>query len=123
MNIRSVSNPTVATDVKATADTKQLKLGESHQDRDADGRQQEKEPDKSPLSEQELERAKAYFEGLDSLKTNGLSITLEESESSMRVFIIKDHLGNIVRRIPEFEMRLLVQDKDRKSGKIFDRAG
>lgn len=124
MNIRSVSNPTIATDLKVSNETKTVKLGESHQDRDADGRRQpDKEPDKSPLTEEELKKAKDYFEALDGLKANGLTITFEDHDLAVRLFIIKDHNGTIVRRIPEHEMRTLITDKDRKSGKIFDRAG
>ena len=100
-----------------------MKLGESHQDRDANGRREQPEPDKSPLSEDEHKKVEEYFENLTGLKANGLSIEVEESASSLKLFVIRDPSGTVVRRIPEYEMRLLIQDKDRKSGQLFDKAG
>lgn len=123
MNVRSVSNPITPLDLKRTDETQRTRLDESHQDRDANGRREQPEPDQSPLSEEELKKAEEYFAGLTGLKANGLSIELEESAGQVRVFVIRDPQGTVVRRIPEFEMRLLIQDKDRKSGQLFDRAG
>jgi hypothetical protein len=124
MNVRSLSNPvSPLTDVKRSDETKNLRLGESSPDRDADGKRDQQAPDESPLNDEELKKVNEYFENLSGLKANGLVIELEASESHVKMFVIRDPAGTVVRRIPEFEMRLLIQDKDRKSGALFDRTG
>jgi uncharacterized FlaG/YvyC family protein len=124
MNIRSVTNPVIATnEVRSSADAKSVKTDQSHQDRDADGRNQGNEPDKRPLTDEELKKAREYFDGLENLKANGLHLAVEDSESHVRLFVIRDQQGQVVRRIPEYELRQLVNDKDRKTGNILDRAG
>ncbi|MEK6553962.1 MAG: hypothetical protein AABZ31_01880 [Bdellovibrionota bacterium] len=123
MNVRSVSNPILPAEIKRSEDTKNVRMDSSHQDRDADGKRDQPAPDESPLSEEEKKKVDEYFEKLSGLKANGLTITLETSESNLKMYIVRDPEGTVVRRIPEFEMRLLIQDKDRKSGQLFDRAG
>lgn len=123
MNIRSVSNPVIPIDIRGTGETKNVKMDQSHQDRDADGRHEEKEPDKSPLDEEEFKRATEYFDSLASLKASGLEVSVEESDSQIRMFIIRDQDGQVVRRIPEYELRHLNTDKDKRTGQILDRAG
>ena len=49
MNIRNLSNPVSPIEVGTTTEKKDVKMSESHEDRDADGRDHQGEPDKSPL--------------------------------------------------------------------------
>lgn len=125
MNIRNVSNPVLPTDVRGPGEARNVKMDQSHQDRDSDGRRRdgEKEPDRSPLTEEELKKVYEYFDGLENFKANGLKVSLEPSESQVRLFVITDPAGHVVRRIPEYELRYLKQDKDRKTGQILDKAG
>lgn len=97
-------------------------MAESHQDRDPDGRQYEQDQDNSPLSDEELEQAKDYLNSLESLKASGLKFTVEESHD-LRVFLILSPDDQVVRRIPEHEMRQLLQAKSPNKGQIFSRAG
>lgn len=123
MNIRNLSNPVTSIDVaKSTADKKEVKMSESHQDRDADGRQYEADQDQRPLNEEELEQAKEYLESLDNLKKSGLRFQVEVS-NDMRIFLILSPEDEIIRRIPEHEMRQLIQAKSLNKGQIFSRAG
>ena len=123
MNIRNFSNPLTSVDaINKTAEKKEVKMSNSSEDRDADGRQYEAEQDKSPLNEDEMTQAKEYFQNLESLKKAGLDFSVEESEE-MRVFLIKSPDGQVVRRIPEYEMRELIRAKSLNKGQIFSRAG
>lgn len=122
MNIRGVTNPVIPAETQQKVESPGVKMNESHQDRDADGRRQDEEPDKNPLNEEEMQKAKSYLEELDGLKSNNLTYTIEITDS-VRIFLIKDLDGNVVRRIPEHEMRYLVSHKDESSGKIFSRTG
>jgi uncharacterized FlaG/YvyC family protein len=122
MNIRTVTNPIQAIDAIRNADNKTVRMNESDADRDASGRREHSEPDQSPLNQDEFEKAKKYLEELESLKASGFTAHVDAA-GDLRVFLIKDRDGNIVRRIPEHEMRQLITDKDRKSGQIFHKAG
>lgn len=122
MNVRGITNPVIPAESEKKVESPGVKMNESHQDRDADGRRQDKDPDKSPLNEEEMKKAKDYLESLDALKASHLNYVVEENDS-FRVFIIKDLEGKTVRRIPEHEMRLLISHSDEPSGKIFHRAG
>lgn len=122
MNIRNLSNPVTPIETGKLDGKKEVKMTESHEDRDADGRQHDTEPDNSPLNEEEMEKAKDYFKNLESLKKAGLNFKLDTSED-IRVFLILSPDGEVVRRIPEHEIRILLQDKSPKTGQIFSRAG
>ena len=122
MNIRGVSNPVVSAESESKVESAGLKANESHQDRDADGRHQGEDPDTNALNEEEMQQAKEYLENLEGLKSNNLSYTVEEKDF-IKIFLIKDSDGKIVRRIPEYEMRSLINHKEESKGKIFSRAG
>jgi uncharacterized FlaG/YvyC family protein len=121
MNVRTVSNPIVSIDQKPAVENKTVQMNESHQDRDADGKRDRPEQDQSPLSEEELKQAHEYLENLESLKASSLVFVLVDT-GPVKVFEIRDSNGAVVRRIPEHEMRQLSSDKDKPTGKIFDRA-
>ncbi len=122
MNIRTVSNPILPVDVQRTQSSRTVKTDVSSEDRDANGRrEQDKEPDKSPLNEEEMKKAQEYLEGLTGLKANGLNIQVETA-ADYKIFVIRDHEGQVVRRILEWEMRQLIDNNDKKVGNIFDRA-
>jgi hypothetical protein len=121
MNIRTLSNPITPIESLKTDEVRSVKAEVSSEDRDADGKRQDKEPDKNPLSDEEMKRAQEYLENLTGLKANGLEIEIDNKEN-VRVFLIKDHQGTVVRRILEWELRPLITDKDKKTGQIFDKA-
>lgn len=121
MNIRSLTNPISPLDTLKTTEVKSVKAEVSSEDRDADGRRREDEPNKDPLSEEELKQAQKYLENLTGLKANGLKIEIEMT-GALKVFLIKDHEDKVVRRIVEWELRALIGDKDKQTGQIFDKA-
>ena len=124
MNVRTVTNPISPLEKQKVSDSEtNVKMNESSQDRDANGqRQQEDQSDQSPLSEEEKKKAEEYLQNLDSLKISGLNYSFETS-GEMKFIIIRDSEGNIVRRIPEYEMRSLIGDKSKTTGQIFHKAG
>lgn len=123
VNIRTVSNPITAVDMQRIHSHREVVTDVSSEDRDPNGRResQDQEPDKNPLNDEEMKRAREYLDGLSGLKANGLRIEVE-SVGDKRVFLIKDEHDNVVRRILEWEMRGLIDDSDKKVGQIFDRA-
>ena len=104
-----------------TGEVRDVKMDVSSEDRDPNGKREEKDPDKNPLNEEEFKRAQEYIMSLAGIKTNGLSLEIETA-GDYRVFLIKDQSGLVVRRIIEWELRSLWADKDKKTGQLFDKS-
>lgn len=121
MNIRTVTNPIIPAESRATGEARTVAMDISSEDRDAQGRRQDDEPSRDPLNDQEMERALAYFNDLEGFADKGLTVRVEAA-GDMRLFLVVDADGQVVRRIPEWEMRPLIQDKDKKTGQIFDKS-
>lgn len=122
MNIRTVSNPIIPIESLRTGETRDVKLDVSSEDRDANGKRENEEDNKEPLTEEEMKKVREYLETITGLKAHGLTFEIENTSSDLRTFLIKDHSGVVVRRIIEWEMRALIGDKDKKTGQIFDKA-
>ena len=115
MNIRTLSNPISPVESIKTGEVRDVKTQVSSEDRDADGRRSQEEPDKNPLSEEESRRALEYLENLTGLTANGLSVEVEES-GEFKIYLIKDQNGEVARRIVEWEMRALIDESNKKTG-------
>ncbi len=122
VNIRTISNPITPVDLQRVHNSRGVVTDTSSEDRDPNGRSDhDQEPDKNPLNEEEMKRAREYLDNLTGLKANGLKIEIEPA-GDLRVFLIKDESGHVVRRIVEWEMRALIDDQNKQVGQIFDRA-
>lgn len=122
MNVRSLSNPvTPIESLRSGAPTKDVKMDVSSEDRESNGRREQEEPSKNPLNDEEFKLAEEYFKKLTGLNANGLRVEVEKS-GDLRLFLIKDHENNVVRRIVEWELRALITEKDKSTGHIFNRA-
>lgn len=121
MNIKGLqSNPVVPLDPKQRVDgtTRTVNTG----DRDADGRrQQESGEQKRNLSQQEFDDCLKALAEMPGLKSNNLSIKVEV-EDGVRVVLIVDPTGQIVRRLSEAQLWGATRDKDRQTGRILDKA-
>jgi hypothetical protein len=131
MNIRNLG-PTILPienrrvgDSKDLPDAKATMLDTNSQERDADGRRdpnsQGDEPDKSPLTETETIAATKHLEETIGLTAKGFTVEVQ-LVGEIRVFLIRDQNQEVVRRIPDWEMRTLVGDKEKRTGHIFDKA-
>ena len=125
MNIRTVTNPISPLEKQGPENAKEVRTDHSHQDRDPDGRrekEQEKEQNLQPLSAEEESAIKNYLKDLPGFKENDLKFIIEKS-GDRQFFVIKDSSDNTIRRVPDYEMRSLIENKDRKSGYLLNRAG
>jgi hypothetical protein len=121
MNIRTITNPLTAVDSVKTNEVRDVKTEVSSEDRDPNGRREQDEPDKNPLTKEELEKVEEYIRQLPGFQANGLTYEVETG-GEFKIFVIQDKDGLVVRRIVEWELRQLLQDKDKKTGQIFDRS-
>ncbi len=117
-----MANPILPVDLKRVGSAREVRTDTGSQERDADGRRdRNEEQNKNPLNEEEMKKAKEYLDNLAGLKSNDLTMELAPA-GDLQVFLIKNHEGQVIRRILEWEMRLLISDKDKKVGHIFDKA-
>lgn len=121
MNIKTVSSsPILPLEPKQKAEGSSRTVGTT--DRDGDGRGNQKESElKRHLTEAELEEAVKILSESPGLKSNNLSVRVEQKEDC-RVIFIEDPDGKIVRRLSESQLWLATRDKDRAVGKILDKA-
>jgi uncharacterized FlaG/YvyC family protein len=121
MNIKSVApNPVIPLEPKQKVDGNSRTV--STQDRDANGRQEQKEPEiKRHLSQEEFDEALKALEETSGIKSNNLTIRVEMKDDC-RVVVIADSTGKVVRRLSESQLWTATRDKDRQTGKILDRA-
>lgn len=121
MNIKNVSISSVI-----PIDPKQRVDGnvrtQSSADRDANGRREQKEEEqKRNLTQQEFDDALKVLTAHPGLKANDLIIKVEV-EDSVRVILIVDPEGKVVRRLSESQLWSATRDKDRQTGRILDKA-
>jgi hypothetical protein len=121
MNIKTVSSsPIVPLEPKQKAEGNSRTVGTA--DRDADGRGSQREQElKRHLKPEELEEALKILSESPGLKSNQLTVRVEQKEDC-RVIYIEDPGGNIVRRLSESQLWAATRDKDRTVGKILDKA-
>ena len=99
-----------------------IKSDSSH-DRDANGQQsyQQNKKQQGPMSDEQFQKAVAYLLALPSIKEHKWLVETVV-EDSLRVLLIKDNLGNLVRRIPESELWSLPFDKDVRTGQLLKKS-
>ncbi|MEN0058206.1 MAG: hypothetical protein AAGB31_05180 [Bdellovibrio sp.] len=113
MNIKGlVSNIIPNNDVRSVDNIgKTIKSDESH-DRDANGQQsygEQHQQQHEPMSEEQLERSLEHLRNLPATKEHKWTVELETQEKG-RFVLVKDNLGNLIRRIPEQELWTLPAD-------------
>lgn len=121
MNIKALgTTPVLTIDPKPRVSGNTRTQGST--DRDANGRQQQAEPElKRHLTETELDEALQALGENPGLKANNLTLKVETKEDC-RIILILDHLGNVVRRLSEAQLWSATRDKDRQTGKLLDKA-
>ena len=93
------------------------------QDRDANGQQAfgENQKEKPPMSEEQLKKVIEHLMQLPAVKEHKWTVELI-SEDGKKFVQIKDHLGTLIRRIPEVELWTLGVDEPSNKGQLLKRA-
>lgn len=124
MNIKSISNQLDIIKPEGTAESKDVRSESSSSDKEGNGKREDQhDQDQSALNEEEHKAALEYLNGIQNLKDNGFVVS-ETSINERNFFIIKDQSGNIIRKIPDYELRFLAKNssKEKKSGQILNKA-
>ena len=124
MNIKGlISNILPNNEVRAVERAGQTIKSEMTHDRDANGQdfsggQQQQHRD--PMTEEQLEKAMEHLRKLAAFKEHKWTVELDSS-SEERSVLVKDNLGNLIRRIPELELWTLPTD-DSPRGQLLKRS-
>ena len=123
MNIKSITPNIIPIEPKKRSEsTKEVKT-EASTDRDPNGRRdQDDDGPKRPLTEDELSEVLQNIKALPGVIANSLLVRLE-IKAKIRVILIVDIQGKVVRRIcePDF-WNFLDQDQERSTGQIYDKS-
>lgn len=125
MNIRGLINNIIPnSEVRKVDSIGRAIQSDSAHDRDANGQEaydQQGQPH-NPLNDEELQRALEQLQNLPAFKEHKWTAELVgEASSGMCEILVKDNLGNIIRRIPETDLRSL-PDPDSQKGQLLKRA-
>jgi uncharacterized FlaG/YvyC family protein len=123
MNIRSLQGPaSKVLEVQKLDRKKDVKTDSSHKDRDASTQEEsQKNPKRKPMTDDEFKQALEKLADLAGVKANNLTVKFE-TRADMRIVIVEDPSGQVVRRIPELDLWSLLEDVDKAKGQIFDKA-
>lgn len=113
MNIKGLfSNIIPTNEVRSVDRTGKAIQSDSTHDRDANGQEsysQQQQQQREPMTPEQLEKAMDHLRNLPSMKEHKWTVHLEDAEGA-RFVIVKDNLGNTIRRIPELELWSLPTD-------------
>jgi|GEM_PF-821429 hypothetical protein len=101
---------------------KTIKSDEAH-DREPDGQQSfsNQEKDKGPMSDEQFKQALELMKNLPSVKDQNWKVE-SHLENGKKFILVKDHLGQVIRRIPEMELWTLPFDKDARTGQLLKKS-
>ncbi len=121
MNIKNIHTASIL-----PVDSKQRVEGNTRarasSDRDADGKREHAAHDeKKKLNQQEFDEALKALHEHPGLKSNNLEIKVEVA-GDIRIVLIVDSIGNVVRRLSESQLWLATRDRDKQTGRILDKA-
>jgi len=123
MNIKGlISNIIPNTEPRVDRTERTIKSDSSH-DRDANGQQafdDQQRKKHEPMTEEQLEKAMDHLRNLPATKEHKWTVSLE-SETQSRFVLVKDNLGNLIRRIPEEDLWTLPTDNTSR-GQLLKRA-
>ena len=125
MNIKSLTSPLANILPTKSADAKKQMEPSSTSDRDADGRQEGSSDDGSPrkrhLSDSEFQEALLKLKSHSGIQENRLDIEVQH-RNGIRILLIKDPDGQVIRRMTEEELHLATQHMGRQTGHILNKA-
>ena len=124
MNIKGlISNILPNNEVRPVERAGQSIKSEMTHDRDANGQDfsgGQQQQHREPMTPEQLEKAMEHLRNLAPFKEHKWSVELDSS-SEERSVIVKDNLGNLIRRIPELELWTLPSD-DSPRGQLLKRS-
>jgi hypothetical protein len=124
MNIKGLGAVGLPNEVRLVDKVDRVVRSNKSNDRDGNGKQEfqqnNQEQPKPPMTPEQLETCLEHLKKLDAVKEHSWSIELEVLKDQTRFVLVKDNLGNLIRRIPEADLWTLSTDKESR-GQIFQK--
>jgi hypothetical protein len=121
MNIKGLLGNNIAPTVRSAEKVEQRKIAsDSAHDRDPNGQQQQEEPKHGPMSDEQIQQSMDHLRELPAVKENKWTVELSV-EARGKFVLIKDNLGNTIRKIPENELWSLPMFDPRAKGNLLKR--
>lgn len=121
MNIKTIVPQLNPIESRPVDRTKKLVKSDQTHDRDANGQQTfSEEQEHPPMSDEQLQQAIEKLKNLAATKEHKWQIYLD-IDGEVRSVLVKDNLGNLIRRIPEKELWTL-PEHDNPKGHLLKKA-
>ena len=123
MDIKKAVTAILPTQAERVARVDRSIKTDSTTDRDANGQQTQggSDQNKEPLSQEEMEKVLDYLKNLAVVKEHQLQVVLVLRENKKFV-LLQEPNGTIVRRIPEHELRSVLQPAGEDKGVLLRRS-
>lgn len=121
MNIKGLLGAQIVPSVRPAEKVDRAIHSDMTHDRDANGQQlfDGDQGQREPMSEEQLGKALEHLRNLAAVKEHKWTVQLMKDEDQKRFVLIKDNLGNVIRRIPERELWSLSFDDQAPKGHLF----
>jgi len=125
MNIKGLISNILPIDPKPISKIERaIKADEAHE-RDANGQQlydqSQQQNQQEPMTDEQIEKALEHLRSLPACKEHKWSVVFVKSEGDRHV-LVKDNLGNLIRKIPEAELRSLPVSSEQPKGQLLKRS-
>ncbi|MCC6137484.1 MAG: hypothetical protein IT287_02550 [Bdellovibrionaceae bacterium] len=119
MNVRSLSNAIVPISSSSIKEASSTIKSHDATERDADGRESQQSPQRD-CTDEEIEKILKNLKEHPGILANNLSVELT-TQNEMRVILIKDVEGQIIRRVVEKEFYQLLETIGQNNGRIISK--
>ena len=123
MNIKSVIPNNLISPVKTLDKVDRMIKSDSTHDRDANGQQayDHNQKQHEPMTEEQLKEAMEHLKNLPFVKEHKWQIQLVV-EDEKRFVLVKDNLGEVIRRFPEIDLWTLPVDLEDRRGQLLKKS-
>lgn len=124
MNIKGLLGTAVTPQVRPTDKVDRSIKQDSSHERDANGQQAWSDGERrhGPMSDEQLQKALEHLRQLAAVRENKWTVELQVVEEQKKFVLIKDNLGNLIRRISESELWTLPLDEEAPKGNLLKRS-
>ncbi|MCK6599966.1 MAG: hypothetical protein L6Q37_16495 [Bdellovibrionaceae bacterium] len=123
MNIKSVIPNNLISPIKTLDKVDRMIKSDSTHDRDANGQQayDQNQKQHEPMTEEQLKEAMEHLKNLPFVKEHKWQIQLVV-EDAKRYVLVKDNLGEVIRRFPEIDLWTLPVDLEDRRGQLLKKS-
>jgi uncharacterized FlaG/YvyC family protein len=96
-------------------------IGSNDREQNLGGHPGAEKEQEEPLTDEEFKEALEHLKSLPAIKDNSFVVKVEMKQN-VRVILITDFTGKVLRKIPEEDLRQLLKNKGQSKGQLLDKA-